>query len=504
MKHFTPTEVDQINSKGITIEQIENQLNGFKNGFPFAKLTAAATVGHGILKMDDITLSNYVQYYKQAVVDYDIVKFVPASGAASRMFQHLFSFRDALKTKPYEELISQKEHSLVKSFFEQIKDFAFYPDLEILLQSKPYRDHTEYALECLNLLLNSEGLDYAAKPKALLKFHRYKDGNRLAMEEHLVEAAEYAKAKNNISKIHFTVSPDHIEGFENAIKSHKDKYEKQFNTHYEIDLSTQKPATDTIAADLNNEAFRGADGKLIFRPGGHGALIENLNELDADLIFIKNIDNVVSDDKRAISNLYKKALGGFALQLFSKRNELLEALQHGNKIEESIQFIQRDLGLPNVLEEMSTEPKIAELIQILNRPLRVCGVVPNVGEPGGGPFWVQKPEGESLQIVESAEIDMRIAEQKEIMLKATHFNPVDLICLTKDFKGNRFDLNQFVDHKAGFISEKSKDGQVLKAMELPGLWNGAMAFWTTLFVEVPLDTFNPVKTINDLLRPMHL
>jgi hypothetical protein len=318
-----------------------------------------------------------------------------------------------------------------------------------------------------------------------------------------MEAYQYASGKT--ANLHFTVSPEHKANFEHQLSQLVPQYEKQCAMAFNITLSTQKSSTDTIAADENNEPFRDAKGQLVFRPGGHGALIENLNELEADLIFIKNIDNVVTDSKREPTIIYKEALAGFGLEMQQQIQQSIVALKNSKPHTEVANFVQQALQieLGSDYEVLSQQEQRDYLYKILNRPLRICGMVKNVGEPGGGPFWVNKRGVSSLQIVESAEIDMQQADQKQIMENATHFNPVDLICFTKDFEGKSFNLKDFVDNEAAFISEKSKDGKTLKAMELPGLWNGAMAFWTTLFVEVPLETFNPVKTVNDLFRPMH-
>ena len=505
MSQFTSDDLTLIKQQGISLDTIENQVNNFKNGFPFAQLLDAATPQKGLIQLDELTVKSYIEHFEVARLENDIIKFVPASGAASRMFKHLFEFRENLENLTYVELVEKGKHKDAKIFFENINQFAFWEDLSSLLENTNRADKTEYAKACLDLLLQADGLAYASLPKALLKFHRYENASRLAIEEHLVETAQYATSKNNSAILHFTVSPEHEENFQEILETLKPKYEEIFKIKYDISLSTQKSSTNTIAVDIDNKPFRDLKNQLVFRPAGHGALIENLNDLNADLIFVKNIDNVVTDIKREPTIIYKKALAGMGMQLQQKIFAHLRNLNNNSGIDEALQFIENKLGLqlPEKIGESSFQERIQYAFQTLNRPLRICGMVKNVGEPGGGPFWVNKNDEQSLQIVESAEIDIENPEQKKIMLEATHFNPVDLICLTKDYQGRQFNLNQFVDHNAAFISEKSKDGKTLKAMELPGLWNGAMAFWNTIFVEVPLESFNPVKTVNDLLREMH-
>lgn len=505
MTNFSQADLEQIRNKGISLNTIEYQINSFKKGFPFAKLIAPAIPAKGVIKLTSSEVSSQIDYYNTHAAKYDIIKFVPASGAASRMFKLLFEFKGDLENKDFELLIKENKYTDVRTFFDRLTDFAFYEDLEPLLKALKTDSKTDFAKECLSLLLDKEGLNYAQLPKALLKFHKYNDNNRFAIEEHLMEAEQYAKTKNGIARLHFTVSPEHFSIFKDKLDILSQKYEAKFQVKYDISLSTQKSSTDTIAVDLENNPFRDIDGKLVFRPGGHGALIENLNDLDADLIFVKNIDNIVTDDKRKPTVDYKKALAAMAMNLQKQIFYYLQNIEN-QELDSCLKFIKTELGLSIApeFESYSNTQKIDFLKQLLNRPLRVCGVVPNVGEPGGGPFWVNKNGANTLQIVESAEVNTQDPLQKNIMQEATHFNPVDLICMTKDYLGNQFDLKLFVDDNSAFISEKSKDGKSLKAMELPGLWNGAMAIWNTIFVEVPIETFNPVKTVNDLLRPMHL
>lgn len=434
-----------------------------------------------------------------------VVKFVPASGAASRMFKNLFEFLGADYDVP--------ETKFEKTFFEQIEKFAFYNDLNAACEKAFEKNIPTLMAEgdykaVVAALLEAAGLNYGALPKGLLKFHRYEDGSRTPLEEHLVEGALYAANKNGKVNVHFTVSPEHRRLFENLVADKAAVYAKKYGVDYNVTFSEQKPCTDTIAADMNNQPFRD-NGKLLFRPGGHGALIENLNDLDADIIFIKNIDNVVPDKLKGDTVLYKKLIAGVLVALQQKAFAYLELLDSGRytheQVLEILQFLQKKLFCKNPeTKNLEDAELVLYLKEKLNRPMRVCGMVKNVGEPGGGPFLAYNSDGTiSLQILESSQIDMDDPEKKEMFEKGTHFNPVDLVCAVRDYKGHKFDLVNFVDKATGFISYKSKNGKDLKALELPGLWNGAMSDWNTVFVEVSLSTFNPVKTVNDLLREQH-
>lgn len=434
-----------------------------------------------------------------------VVKFVPASGAASRMFKNLFEFLGADYDVP--------ETKFEKTFFEQIEKFAFYNDLNAACEKAFEKNIPALMAEgdykaVVAALLEAAGLNYGALPKGLLKFHRYEDGSRTPLEEHLVEGALYAANKNGKVNVHFTVSPEHRRLFENLVADKAAVYAKKYGVDYNVTFSEQKPCTDTIAADMNNQPFRD-NGKLLFRPGGHGALIENLNDLDADIIFIKNIDNVVPDKLKGDTVLYKKLIAGVLVVLQQKAFAYLELLDSGRytheQVLEILQFLQKKLFCKNPeTKNLEDAELVLYLKEKLNRPMRVCGMVKNVGEPGGGPFLAYNSDGTiSLQILESSQIDMDDPEKKEMFEKGTHFNPVDLVCAVRDYKGHKFDLVNFVDKATGFISYKSKNGKDLKALELPGLWNGAMSDWNTVFVEVSLSTFNPVKTVNDLLREQH-
>ena len=513
---FTDKDLKQLKEKGIDISTVEKQLENFKKGFPYINLVAPATIGNGITVFDDEEIKKYENYYKKHYSEHEILKFVPASGAASRMFKHLYEFRQNYKKTPedIEAYEADKSFNSAYNFFTNIKKFAFYNDLKSVLAKNGYNIEELLAEKDFNVILDyfltEKGLGYSKLPKGLLLFHNYPDEPRTAMEEHLVEAAQYAVNKKNVATVHFTVSPEHQEKFQNKVKEKKGKYEKFYNVILDVTYSQQKPSTDTIAMDMNNKPFRNEDGTILFRPGGHGALIENLNDLEGDIIFIKNIDNVVPDRLKKTTIQYKKVIGGLLLNLQNKTFEYLDDLDDGNisskQLNEIEIFAKKHLNIfiPDAYYGYEKIEKIDFLFNKLNRPVRVCGMVKNEGEPGGGPFWVKNENDEiSLQIIESSQIDFSKPDQKEIVNKATHFNPVDLVCGVRDFNGEPFDLREFVDPQTGFISQKSKDGKDLKALELPGLWNGAMADWNTIFVEVPLITFNPVKTVNDLLREQH-
>lgn len=493
--------------KGISEAQIAEQLACFEKGFPYLELSAAASVENGGILVADADLQEKYLKAWDAYKDGDkkIVKFVPASGAASRMFKNLFEFLGADYSEPTTDF--------EKKFFSRVHDFAFYDELNEACIKNTGKDidtliaEKNYKAVVANLL-ESAGLNYGALPKGLLKFHRYEDGVRTPLEEHLVEGALYAAGKTGQVNVHFTVSTEHRALFQQLVDEKVAAYSSRFGVQYQVSFSEQKPSTDTVAADMENKPFRD-NGKLLFRPGGHGALIENLNDLDADIVFIKNIDNVVPDRLMADTVTYKKLLAGALVTLQKKAFEYLELLDSGHysheQLETIIRFVQQDLRCRRAdIKNLEDADLVIYLRKKLNRPMRVCGMVKNVGEPGGGPFLAYNPDGTvSLQILESSQIDMKDPEKKAMFEKGTHFNPVDLVCAVRDYKGNKFNLLNFVDKATGFISYKSKNGKDLKALELPGLWNGSMSDWSTVFVEVPLSTFNPVKTVNDLLREQH-
>ena len=496
---FTEQDLKSFEAKGISLERAEWQLKQFTNGVKPIHLIAPATDKKGISILDNI--DKYIEKLKNSEVSY--TKFVPASGAASRMFKDLFEFRETYKSEGSE---AGELSVFIQNFFTNIKRFAFCNDLNVLLKDKggieAYIQKKMY-VEILDTLLDDSGLAYGSLPKGLLKFHYYA-GNigRTPFEEHLVEGAKYAKSSDGTVNLHFTVSSEHMTLFNKLKDTILSKYEDMYSVKYRISFSVQKPSTDTMAVTDKNTPFYDNDGSILFRPGGHGALIENLNELDSDIIFIKNIDNVVPEKKIENTAKVKKALAGFVLEIqqsiFSLIKDLTDEATDANLIKAK-EFISDVLCIEG-FDASSTEG----MIEILDRPLRVCGMVKNEGEPGGGPYLIKDSNGMiSPQVVESSQVDMSDQMQEGIFKEATHFNPVDLVCAVKDKDGKKYDLTKYVDESTCFISHKSKDGKNLKALELPGLWNGAMANWNTVFVEVPASTFNPVKNVNDLLREAH-
>ena len=500
-------DLELLAAKGISEKQIEEQLACFVKGFPFLEITASASVERGIMVIPQEKQAPYMDAWDAYLAkNKKIVKFVPASGAASRMFKNLYEFLSADYNEP--------QNAFEKKFFDDIRKFAFYDALNRACIENEAKDIPalialgQYKAVVSNLL-ESKGLNYGQLPKGLLLFHSYPQTARTAMEEHLAEGAMYAKNNAGEVNIHFTVSPEHKALFEQLVAAKTGDYEEKFSVKYDISFSVQKPSTDTIAADMENNPFRDKNGNLLFRPGGHGALIENLNDLDADVIFIKNIDNVVPDKLKGDTVLYKKLIAGVLITLQQQAFAYLQLLDSGKYTHEQIldilQFVQKKLFCKNPeTKNLEDAELVIYLKEKLNRPMRVCGMVKNVGEPGGGPFLAYNSDGTiSLQILESSQIDMNDPEKKDMFEKGTHFNPVDLVCAVRDYKGHKFDLVKYVDKATGFISYKSKNGKDLKALELPGLWNGAMSDWNTVFVEVPLTTFNPVKTVNDLLREQH-
>lgn len=463
---------------GLTPAALETQLKNFREGFPFLPVTRAASCGDGIRVLDAAGIEQAAARYDRAKESLRVVKFVPASGAATRMFKDLFEFvREGRRTAVVGELLANRRR------------FAFWPELRTIVG-----DDADELRTVENIV--AEGLRYGETPKGLVSFHRHGDEVRKAVEEHLVEGAQYAAAGGEV-KIHFTVSPEHLTRFEALLAEKIPGYESRFGVKYRISFSVQDPSTDTLAVNPDCTPFRRADGRLLFRPAGHGALIGNLGKIDADIVFVKNIDNVTTDARRGDTVLYKKALAGVLLALQERIFEYLMALEvPGAELEPIAAFIENELCV-----KLPKDYGTPLLRRVLNRPIRVCGMVRNEGEPGGGPFWVAGADGlETLQIAESNQI---APEKRELMRSATHFNPVDLVCSFRTSKGGRFDLREFVDPATGFISRKSDGGRELLAQELPGLWNGAMARWNTVFVEVPITTFSPVKVVTDLLRPEH-
>ena len=515
---FSPMDREQLHARGITEEAALAQIALFQHGIPYTILHRPCTVGDGITVLPPHALERLTAVHATAALAGRTMKFVPASGAASRMFKLLLSCLQQCQSVTTQEICTKAAHGDPESrellhWLDGLQQFAFYDelktvmgqhglDLDTLSAQGPVNDILEY-------LLTPKGLDYANLPKGLLQFHRYSDHCRTPLEEHLVEAAVYTRDHQGLARLHFTVTPEHQAAFCAHLAAVRCRYEKP-GVRFDVTFSTQHPSTDTIAVDLQHQPFRDSQEHLLFRPAGHGALLENLHALQGDIVYIKNIDNVVPDCLKAETYLYKKALGGYLVevqnQVFAYLQELSTQKVSDKSVSQIFAFARDTLSIvpPPALKKQTRAHKIAYLKTMLHRPIRVCGMVQNAGEPGGGPFWVQHADGsQSLQIVETSQVDMHNAQQQDLLASATHFNPVDLVCGVRDYEGKPFNLLAFTDPKTGFISRKSYDGRELKALELPGLWNGAMAHWTTLFVEVPLSTFNPVKTVLDLLRPQH-
>ena len=503
---FTQKDLQQINKKRISIDELNRQIKYFKTGFPPSDIVMPATPGQGIMCLTEGDEQHYREVFHQNGPDFHMTRFIPASGAATRMFKGLFTARENMDGKSKEEQqLYIEANPEMKEFFENLGKYPFYEDLKISGEDTPQ--------DILVKVLDESGLNYGNMPKGLLKFHKYsKKERRTSFEEHAREAAQYCAGRNGSLRLHLTVSPAHLDGFQTEAIRVLSQIEKETGLNVDLSFSFQKSETDTLAVDLQNEPFRNSDGSLLFRPGGHGALIQNLNALDSDILFISNIDNVAPDHMKEVRVKYKEVLAGVMLEIRSKVFYFLQQLTGEAKLERTrlenmVSFLHErmSLAIPDKLESWDSTELKQWLIEFLNRPMRVCGMVKNEDEPGGGPFYVLNESGEiSLQVVESSQIDQDNPEKVALVKQSTHFNPVDLVVGTRDFKGGKFNLTQYVDSKTGFISEKSVGGKSLKALELPGLWNGAMANWLTLFVEVPMDTFTPVKTVFDLMRKEHL
>ena len=495
---FTKEDIAQIEQRGSSVKTVEEQVERFKKGFPWMKIVAPATPERGIQVLDEAAVEAAAKYYDGASMN-GKCKFVPASGAASRMFKDLFSGLDALKAG--KEL---SDDAPAAKFVDKIAEFAFYtPEL--------FGEQTckcpEYRKDVLAKTLTDEGLGYGAKPKGVLKFHKYTDGEiRTAFAEHLVEAQNYMRNEDGTANLVVTISPEHQQLFEEAYAEVKEAYEAKYGVKYNITFTFQDKATDTVAVDVENKPFRTETDSLLFRPAGHGALIYNLNKLEEEVVSIKNIDNVANERLLPDTATWKKVLLGKALELRDTLHGYLRQLDEAatpvlcDEIEE---FLDKTLcvTLPTTVD---FHDRVYQIRTKLDRPVRVAGMVKNQGEPGGGPFIIAEKDGStSLQVLESVQINMSDDHARNALASATHFNPVDIVCCLHNYKGESFDLLKYVDEDAGFISSKSYQGRELKALELPGLWNGAMSNWNTLFVEVPLATFNPVKVVLDLLRPAH-
>jgi hypothetical protein len=516
---FSKDDMDRIASRGLSHEAVLNQLDVFKRGPRYTHLLRPCTAGDGITVIEEHHWGLFENKANESASRGRSMKFVPASGAATRMFKsplRLLGRSEPItkETLALFERQGDKAAIEVKRLMASIEDCAFYPELQRVMASKGL--DVDSLLEAgdfepvLRHLVGPEGLDYGSLPKGLLLFHRYPEGPRTAFEEHLVESADYAQDSRKHCRLHFTVSPEHMADFRTLAKKASAEYGRSLGVTFRIDFSTQSPDTDTIAVDMENRPFRLPDGRLLFRPGGHGSLLRNLAALGGDIVYIKNIDNVVPDRMKKETGDWKKILCGLLVETQRRVFGCVEKLLAREPDKETVKIAEtvftQDLSgsAPENFHTWTLGQRASFLLDALNRPIRVCGMVRNEGEPGGGPFWVKERDGRvSLQIIESAQVDPNSAEQQVLLKKATHFNPVDLVCGLRDVHGKPFDLETFVDPATALISTKSRDGKELKALEHPGLWNGGMAGWLTVFVEVPLSTFNPVKTVNDLLRPSH-
>ncbi len=510
MIEFTQRDIRQIEEKGISKKTVEDQIRTFMEGVPNITLHAPALIGEGILKIPPKEEKKFIQAFEKAKDSLTLLKFVPASGAASRMFKTLFGFLEDFspEEESFDAYVRNKDERSLLKFFERAHEFPFYESTLNRMGVKDLSaDQDKYGF--VSELLGEDGLNYGFYPKGLLPFHKYGEDLATPFEEHLFEGVEYACVGDK-ARLHFTISEQHQSLFDQEWKKIGKRVSKETGTSFEVGYSYQSQATDTIAVTPDNEPFRNEDGSVLFRPGGHGALLRNLNEQDADIIFIKNIDNVVTRDRSGETANSKKLLAGILLGLqervFHYSGLLEENSLSGGDMEEIRNFLESDLNVR--ISDHYASFTIGQQIEILkdklHRPIRVCGMVKNEGEPGGGPFWVKDRNGNiSLQIVESAQVDLDRDHQASIFQESTHFNPVDIVCGVKDHKGEKYDLLKFVNEKQGFITNKTEEGKPLKALELPGLWNGGMAYWNTVFVEVPISTFNPVKTVNDLLKPAH-
>ncbi len=508
---LTTSDLRLIEDHDLTEATIASQIKIMTNGIPWIDIQRACTLGDGITQIPDQDIERLIQRYTQAASEGRTMKFVPASGAASRMFKSLVTTYQASQHANQTTIPANETQTL--QCLDAMTQFAFCDDLTTALLGQGLHletliRHKRYP-EILKCLLTSSGLNYAQRPKALIPFHRYQDHARTPLEEQLVEATKYTRTQQSIARIHFTVSPEHQERVSEYVNEVNPRYEDD-GTQFDISYSCQKPSTDTIAVTEDNEPFRDNSGSLVLRPAGHGALLENLNDLQGDIVFIKNIDNVVPDRLKNETYRYKKALGGLLVTVQEELFGFLRQL-HTGQVEDALLKQMLEWGrhtfaitLPPTIEPGTSRERIEFLQRKFNRPIRVCGMVRNAKEPGGGPFWVQHDDGtHSIQIVELSQIDPGSSDAQRVIETATHFNPVDLVCGLRDYQGKSFDLRQFVDHNAGIMTTKSHEGRTLKALELPGLWNGSMAYWNTIFVEVPAITFNPVKTVLDLLRPEH-
>jgi hypothetical protein len=504
-----PKDLSHIKNHELSVDKIERDIHYLKKGFPNLDVVKPATLNDGIITFTPEEEEALIKIYHNSKVE--AIKFVPASGAASRMFRLLLQFLAEYPKSQmdFETFVHQKEFKDLISFFGAIEDLALYDDLKFALKGKGINFDSsspgDKALKFTKQMLAPEGFHMADLPKGLIPFHRYANEKLTAFQEHLYEASKYV-TKDKKAKVHFTISKDHLDKFEEELKDVKSRIEGETGVKFKVDFSFQHPSTDTVCLDANGDLFRDDTGEILFRPAGHGALIQNLNELEGDLVFIKNIDNVAhqdsGDEKNKPTHKYKSILAGKLIELQNKAFGYLVEFEkessHKDVFEEAKAFLKNDL---NIHVKLQTKD---EVFHYLNRPIRVCGMVINEGSPGGGPFWIKnEDESVSLQIVEKSQIDLSQPDQREKMEASTHFNPVDIVCSLKNYKGKPFNLQDYVDTNKGFVANKFVGGQPIKGLELPGLWNGGMAFWNTVFVEVPVHTFNPVKTVLDLLKPGH-
>ncbi len=512
---FSPEDLTQIKRKGISIEELNQQLSLLQKGNQTLHIIKPALIGEGILALTDTQKEKYEKLFDKEKNQYSLEKFVPASGAASRMFKDwIFFLENYTPGKDYYKRFVKKHHLQnmepePEAFIDEISSYAFYEELmEVLKENEPgffQLDENEQVWKLIYYILSEEGLNYKNSPKMLLKFHRYSRNNALTpMEEHAIEATYYTQNNQQKGKVHFSISPSH----KNIFEAHKNALSHKYPV--EIQFSFQKPETESLMTDEQGEIIRNKQGEIIFRPGGHGALLHNIQEMDSDIIFIKNIDNVQKGEKKKNTLLNKKILAGKMMELLNLRNHYLNLLDKEKPIGESLKeienFAKNDLNIRFIegYDTLNNSGKRKYLYYKLNRPLRVAGMVKNTGEPGGGPFWALDQNGiKSLQIIEKSQINLSDPSQKEVFESSTHFNPVDLVIHIKDHLGKKYDLQEFVNRNTAFISEKTYGSQKVKVYEYPGLWNGSMDGWNTVFIEVPLDTFSPVKTIKDLLKPAH-
>lgn len=503
-----------LQQKSISEAEVFHQLHLFKEGIPPVNLVRPATIADGILSLTDEEKAKYAAIYQKKKKGIKVLKFVPASGAATRMFKSLFSFKDDFnpKSETFEGYVSRTGNKDIEVFFSKFTDFAFYPYWQRYEQEHSNQfsklSSDEKKLETVRILLEDKAFNYGHLPKGLLPFHRHSEKVATAFEEHFREAVMYA-SDDESAHLHFTVSEQHHPAFNKELEAIKDNLEQRYNIRFDVSFSYQKPSTDTISVTPENTFFRDENGMLLFRPSGHGALLNNLNEQNADIIFIKNIDNVVVKKHTDETVFYKEVLAGKLREVQTHNFKILKRIDEDKINKRELPLLldylkEINIDVPEYVYKFKRRYILDFVKERLNKPIRVCGVVRNEGEPGGGPFWVKNAAGEvTLQIVESAQVDMNDPKQKQILESSTHFNPVDLVCAIKDYRGKPFNLHHYIDETQAFISSKTYLGRPLKALERPGLWNGSMADWITLFVEVPLITFNPVKTINDLLKPTH-